>query len=128
MASASPILQAMAHLPTHPVVITRSVKRLQPLLHGQRPRFKEAKFNGTKTATVCFLLYPVEFISTFLCSTPQTSPCALLISIRTMCCKENCKTVNNDCQGNRNNSSAWFQGETPQFRLCLSSPLLVPEL
>lgn len=58
----------------------------QPLLHGQRPRFKEAEFNRTETATACFLLYPAEFISTYLCSPDLTLD--TLISVRTTCCKE----------------------------------------
>lgn len=103
----------------------------QPLLYRQRPRCKEAEFNITETATACFLLYPAEFISIYLCSTPQTSPCTLLISIRAMRCKENklpstmtARETEVTC-----NSSAWFQGKTAVLTLSIiTSPLLVPEL
>lgn len=73
MASASPVLQALARFPHTHCSRCMECKETpeQPLLHRQRPRFKEAEFNGTEIATICFLLDPAQFISTYLSSSPD---------------------------------------------------------
>lgn len=125
MASASPILQAMTCFPTHTVLITWSVKRLQSSHHWTGRNQDSRKLSLMKQRQL-------QLVSLFICRVYQhlsllhypvlTLYIQFLSVLHTIRKTAKCPSTMTACETEMtSNSSAWFQGKTAQFQLCLSS-------